>query len=48
MPSNIYKFNDKSSYEQLLATLAQSLDKKIYFQYIHDEAILKKTLLCIE
>ncbi|RIP07095.1 ATP-grasp domain-containing protein [Staphylococcus gallinarum] len=42
MPSNIYKFNDKSSYEQLLATLAQSLDKKIYFQYIHDEAILKK------
>ena len=33
MPSNIYKFNDKSSYEQLLATLAQSLDKNLFSIY---------------
>lgn len=42
IPNNIYKFNDKSSYELLLQKLAYEENKKIYFQYIHDEQILGK------
>ncbi|ATN02234.1 L-aspartate--L-methionine ligase LdmS [Staphylococcus capitis] len=42
IPTHIYKFNNKETYEELLQTLAHKDGKKIYFQYIHDEDILEK------
>ena len=35
IPTHIYKFNNKETYEELLQTLAHKDGKKIYFQYIH-------------
>jgi hypothetical protein len=42
IPSSIYKFKDKHSYESLIQQLAHENDKRIYFQYIHDEQVLAK------
>lgn len=48
IPNNIYKFNDKSSYELLLQKLAHEEDKRIFFQYIHDEQILAKAYYALD
>lgn len=48
MPSNIYTFNNQSSYEDLIQRLAHEQGRKIYFQYIHDEAILDKSYYALD
>ncbi|PTI69805.1 L-aspartate--L-methionine ligase LdmS [Staphylococcus succinus] len=48
MPTNVFKFKDQESYEQLIKYLAHKENKKIYFQYIHDETILNKSFYALD
>lgn len=47
MPTNTLKFQDQSSYEQLIQDLAHDY-KKVYFQYIHGEDILNKKYYALD
>ena len=42
MPENIYSFEDRQTYERLLKDIAHTQNKKIYFQYIHEESVVNK------
>lgn len=40
LPEQLYTFNSKSTYEQLIRDLVHNEQKKIYFQYVHGDDIL--------
>lgn len=42
VPSTVYTFHNQQTYETLIGRLAHEMNKKIYFQYIHDESILSR------
>ncbi|MGN3951579.1 ATP-grasp domain-containing protein [Staphylococcus aureus] len=48
VPNSIYTFNNQQSYENLIKQLAHKENKKIYFQYIHDETILNQQYYALD
>lgn len=40
IPSNIYKFHNQETYEQVLNHIVHEEGKQIYFQYIHSEDVI--------
>ncbi|MCR4455855.1 hypothetical protein NTB88_23110 [Aeromonas salmonicida] len=43
IPPHIYQFRDQQTYESLIKKLAYENNKKLYFQYIHDDDVLEKS-----
>lgn len=48
VPNSINTFNNQQSYENLIKQLAYKENKKIYFQYIHDETILNQQYYALD
>lgn len=48
VPNSTYTFNNQQSYENLIKQLAHKENKKIYFQYIHDETILNQQYYALD
>lgn len=48
VPNSIFTFNNQQSYENLIKQLAHKENKKIYFQYIHDETILNQQYYALD
>lgn len=47
-PTNILKFKDQTTYEQLIKKSAHEYNKKVYFQYAHESNVLENVYYALD